>query len=77
MKVYIVITNGEEVKGEVEGVFAKKADAKKKFNKIKKDWKDWAKGSEYDYESGRDYFSLTSFDYDEFMEVMIKTAEIK
>ena len=71
MIIYLVISNGD-VNGEVDGAYFKYGDAKAKFDEIKQNWLDYAKDSNYDYEDEDDYFSITNFDTDEFMEVRIE-----
>jgi len=76
MTVYIVITNGE-VKGELEGVYQTYEDAKRKFNEIKEDWKLWAEGNECEEDDEEDYYSLTNYDEDEFLELKLIAETIQ
>ena len=77
MKVYVVISNGEAVKGAVEGVFVEKPNARKCFRGIVKDWKQWSKGDDVEIEKHTDYFSLVNYDKDETVEVFIVEKELQ
>ena len=82
MKVYIVVSNGD-VKGEIEGVFAKYEDAKNCFECIKTDWQDWARDawsrdSDIEEQESKDYYYLANYDSDDNpMEVSIIEKEVQ
>lgn len=75
MKVYVVITNGEDIKGELEGVYQNYEDARKEFEEIKQGWLDWAGDDVIEKNEYNDNFTLETSD--EYMEVKIETAEVQ
>lgn len=79
MKVYAVITNGEEVKGELEGVYSNLEDATAKYESIIEDWETWAEEDEVETDESEDhrFYCMTNFDEDEYLEVKIVEAELK
>lgn len=77
MKVYVVITNGEEIKGQVEGVFAKEEDARAKFNELINELRDWAEDDEIEEDATANSYCQTNFDQDEYNEVKIVESEVK
>lgn len=79
MKVYVVITNGEEAKGEVEGVFQNFEDADTTYEEIIEDWERWAEGDEVETDESSDhrFYCMTNFSQDKYMEVKIIEKELQ
>jgi hypothetical protein len=78
MKVYVVITNGKEVKGQVEGVFEEYEDANSRYKEIIEDWERWAEGDEVETDESIEhiFYCMTNFSQDEYMEVKIVEREL-
>lgn len=77
MKVYVVITNGEAIKGHVEGVFAKEEDARAKVNELVKDLKEWSLDDEIEEDETENSYCQTNFDQDEYNEVVLVERELQ
>ena len=77
MKVYVVITNGAEVKGSVEGVYLNYDDADTKFEEIIEDWEKWSDGDEVEVNEDKDFYSMLNLTEDEYLELKIIEKEVK
>lgn len=79
MKVYVVITNGEDCKGKVEGVFQDFEDADSAYEEIIYDWERWAEGDEVETDESSDhrFYCMTNFSKDEYLEVKIVEHELR
>lgn len=79
MKVYVVITNGEEVKGQVEGVYSNLEDAEDKYEELIEELENWAEDDEVETDESDDhrFYCMTNFDQDEYNEVVLVERELQ
>lgn len=79
MRVYAVITNGNEVQGELEGVYSNLEDAAAKYESVIEDWETWAEGDEVEIDEDEDhrFYCMTNFGQDEHLEVKIVETELQ
>ena len=77
MKVYVVITNGEEIKGQVEGVYTLHDKAKEKFQELVWELREWAKGGNFEEDEDLGFYCQTNYDEDEYNEVKIVERELE